>query len=150
MQLNYQTNAPLAAGSQYIGAWQSVGTGPSGVKGKEDSRYVRITSFSDQPGTLALYQADSPTGLFGAGQQVDQVAVSGNCLGVIEAVVTGSYWQAIYTNGSTAQKQFQHYAFSTPDMDLAIWQQLVQLNQQLLALRGPKDSTKYDQFNGIR
>src|SRR5277367_6083723 len=132
MQLKYQTNTPLAAGAQYIGAWQDNGPGGANPGHYSTNRYVRVTAYSDQPGSLALYEADSPTGLFNAQVCVDQVLASGGALATIEAAITAQFWQAIYTNGPTAQTQFQHYAFSSPDMQLAIWQQLVRLNQQFL------------------
>jgi hypothetical protein len=140
VQLAYQTNVPLAPGAQYVGAWQDMGSAPS-ARSSSAGQYVRITAYSDQPGSLVLYQADSPTGLLAANLIVDQITTSGGNLGKIEAVITAEFWQAIFTNGPTVQAVFQHYAWTSPDLNLAILREWSRVNQQILAKRGPYDST---------
>jgi hypothetical protein len=133
MQLLFQNNVPLAANAVFT-------VGPMSCQA--DGLYVRVTSYSDQPGSLALYQTDTPTtGLFAANTIVDQITTSGGTLGKIEAVITAQFWQAIFTNGPTAQTVFQHYAWATPNLNLAVLAEWRRVNQQIMAMRGPYDST---------
>lgn len=142
MRMQYQSSGVLAASAVSATQWFS--------NGDSASQYVRATSYSDQQGSLALWQTDSPTGLIEANILVAQVTASGGSLAKIEAAITAQFWQLIYTNGPIAQVQFQFSVFSTAEMSLAVLLELQRLNLQILGMRSPKDNAMDDTYQALR
>ena len=93
-----KTVTPLAAGGVWdIGEW----AGSGGLNKNTQGEVMAIVSaYSDQPGTLVIYQSDDPANPQMVLPSGDSISIVGGKVGTIQVAITHAFWLAgekIYT-----------------------------------------------------
>lgn len=143
MRIENIGSPPLAANAVFTSDW--INNSLSGAPGAGAGQFVRVTTYSDVPGRLAIQQCDD-TSVVKLLAPVAQIPTSGGAAAQLEAAVTAQSWRIVYTNGATAQTKFQIIAASTSDLAPAILAELRRINLQLMGMRGPRDSSANDPY----
>lgn len=137
MRIDLVASQPLAANAVFTSDWFS--NPLSGAPGAGAGQSVRVTSYSDQPGRIAIQQCDD-SGMSNLLAIVSQTGTSGGVPAQLQVAVSSQSWRVIYTNGATAQTTFQMLAASTSDLTPAILAELQRINRQLTAMRSSYDN----------
>ena len=110
-----KTVTPLAAGGVWdIGEW----AGSGGLNKNTQGEVMAIVSaYSDQPGTLVIYQSDDPANPQMVLPSGDSISIVGGKVGTIQVAITHAFWLAAFTNNpATAQTVFEAIAWQSNDL----------------------------------
>ena|SRR5208282_768484 len=99
-----------------------------------------ISVYSDQAGTVQIYQTDDPTNPLMTVPSGDSDVVTPYVLTTLQIVITHAYWRAVVTNQGTQQTIFEAVVTQSQSVDVAILLELKKLRFELQMANGLKQT----------